>query len=574
MKRALRLLREQLLPNAIRERSFGRSNVADLGGVRFGGYRNAVGAVLVALLLVAAGSGGLIVFGSEEVSAQGPSSGEPRLEVFTPDAVLAPGETSELNIQIANDGRVSSGTPPELRETLTTARNVRVDVDDDGTPLNVRSGQQSVGTITENEPRNLPIVVEVPNDVDPGEYELEVELRYRHNAQINQGVVTNDRSRTVTRTITVDVDDGPRFALRNAETDAQVGDSGPMTVELENVGNERATDLSVALESSSARLSFGESPGESAAVGQLDPGETTTLEYDLTFGPRAALREYPLDATVTFEDADGLEGIDDRPTVNVTPNAKQSFAIDDVESTLRVGEDGDLRGTVTNTGPTTARSVVVQFAHESPNVIPIESDVAVGTLEPGESASFRLPIEINREAEAVPKAFDLAVQYRNADNELRRYGDVDAVADVAERRDEFLLSIPNREIQAGDSVLFDVEVTNNLDQTVTDLEAKLFTSSPLDSDEDEGYVEVLEPGETTTITFELSADSGAIPKTYPVSMDFRYDDERGTSTVSDTYRTAITVTEADDDGIPWALVGAVVVVVLLVAAFLYWRRSE
>jgi len=470
--------------------------------------------------------------------------------VFVADNTFTPGSTEELTLQVANDGEIRDGSSPETTETTTTARNVRVEVDEKRAPISVETGKTSIGSLGTEEPRDVPIEIDVPENAEPGTYEIEVELEYRQTRRIfTRGGIQGDRSRTVTRDVDIVIDDAARFELRELETSAQVADSGPLTAEIENVGGERATDITVELTSASQRVTFGESGSESASLAGLDPGETATIEYDLTFGERASLREYPLEATVSFEDPNGIPGTDARPMLDVTPVAKQTFAIDGIESTLRVGEDGDLYGTVTNTSPVTASSVVVRYDDEYPNIVPIERDVAVGTVEPGESADFRLPIELSREAEAVPKSVDMAVTYRNEDNELRQFDDVDAFVEVAEQRDEFLIDVDDRTVEAGSSTRIDIRVTNNLDQTVTDVEAKLFTDSPLSSGgDDEGYVETLAPDESVTITFEIAADAGTTPRTYPLQMDFRYDDERDNSKVSDTYRTAIDVTEATDRG--------------------------
>jgi hypothetical protein len=72
----------------------------------------------------------------------------------------------------------------------------------------------------------------------------------------------------------------------------------------------------------------------------------------------------------------------------------------------------------------------------------------------------------------------------------------------------------------------------------------------------------------------VSAASAATPRTYPLQLDFRYDDESGTSKISDTYRTAIVVTDAEEGGIPWLLVVGAVVLVVVVGGALYWRRRD
>jgi len=547
-------------------------------------------AVAVALLVVAAGvtaglapgAGGPAVAAAQAGAGGagggqggGVTAGEPGLRVFTPSPVVPAGGPAEVVVQVDNDGDLDLG-PPENREVVTTARNVEMRVSSpDDSPIEVKSGRQAVGAIPENQPRSVPIRVEIPEDVAPGEYELDVRLRYSHTERYSpRAGVVSEADRTVTRTVEVEVEERPRFELRNATTEARVGDADGMTVEVANVGSEAATDVTVALESTSGQVSFGGSPRESAGTDRLAPGESAVVEYDIAVRPGASVREYLFDGTVQFEDPSGVAGVDREPSVRVVPLPEQTFAVGDVESTLRVGEDGELRGTVTNTGPATARSVVVQYADESASAIPIEREVAVGTLEPDESASFALPIELTDEAEPIRKTVNLAIRYRNADGERRGYADVDATATVREARDEFLLRADGTEVAADGEATIELRVENNLDEPVRNVEAKLFTDDPLDADDDEAFVGSLAPGESTTLAFRVSAAASATRRTYPVQLDFRYDDADGTSQVSDTYRIPVDVTAAEEgSGPPPSLVALVVgLVVVAAAGVAYWRR--
>lgn len=502
-------------------------------------------------------------------------AGEPRLDVHVPDGTLTPGTSSQLEMQISNDGEVSLGSPSS-RDVVTAARNVRVDVEGEG-PVEIETNRQAIGTVTESEPRTVSVEVRVPESAETGEYELDVELEYSHTKRIEQAAgFMIDRDRTVTKSIDIEVDDGPRFDIETIEDDSQIGDTGTVTTEIENVGNERAEDLNVQLSTSSEQsgISFAGTPSVEASVDRLDPEETTRVEFDVTVDDGATARGYPIEADFEFDDTEGVRSSDSTRRLTITPDPKQRFSFDNVESTLRVGEEGELRGTVTNNGPRSVQSVVVRFTDDSPNIVPIENSVAVGSLEPGESESFELPIEVTEEAESVPRNFDMAVAYRNAENERRLFEDIDATADIDEQRDEFVLDIEDRELTAGGSTLVDVEVTNNLDETITDVEAKLFTDDPISSADDEGYIQELEAGETTTVTFRVNAGGETTPRTYPLQMDFRYDDGNGTSKVSDTYRTAIVVTESSDEGPPWLVVGGVIALVIIVGGGLYWGRGR
>ena len=501
---------------------------------------------------------------------QGLVRGSPELLVTTPDGTLTPGRTNELDLQISNDADMDVGTA-ETRPIVTTARNVRVTADAGGTPLTVETETLAVGSVTDDRPSEATLAVNVPEGVERGTYDIDVELAYSYTYQ-QSGGVTIDREKTVDATVEVDISNDARFEIVNVTTDARIGGEGTLEAQIENVGGETARDATVAFESASGGLAFGERTSDTARIDELTPGETATVAYEVGFSPGAPVREYALAGSVRFETPEGLQRADESISAGVVPGPEQEFSVGNVESDLYVGEEGDITGTVTNDGPDAARNVVVQFGGGSENVIPIETSVAVGTLAPGESGEFRLPVEIGEEAKAIGRTADIAVRYRNADLEARAYQDLELLYEVQPDREQFALGVEDREIDAGGQRSLEVTVTNNLDEPVENVEARLFADSPLDSGDDEGFVAELEPGESRTLTFDLSASGSATAKTYPVSFDFRYDDANGNSQLSDTTRIPITVVESEG-GFPVGLgLGALAVIVVISAGAYVLRR--
>ncbi|QAU12152.1 exo-alpha-sialidase [Halorubrum sp. BOL3-1] len=539
---------------------------------------------LTALVVVSLFVSGTVAVAGAPVAAQSTGAvqqqggttlrGSPDLAVSVAEPTINVGETNSVSLQVTNDGDLDLG-PSSSRAVVTTARNVRVEADADDTPLTVETGTVAIGSVTENKPGSAPIGVSVPSDVEPGTYDVDVEVQYSHTDQ-QSGNVVYDREETVDTEVTVEVSDDARFEITNVTTDARVGDQGTLEAEVENIGADTATDATVTLESASAGLAFGESPRDSARINRLEPDETTTVIYDVGFAPGAPVRDYALDGTVTFDTSEGYQRVDESPSASVRPGAEQQFSIDNVESDLYVGEQGDLRGTVTNDGPASARNVVVQYAEQSPNVVPIERSVAVGTLDAGESAEFRLPIEIGDEAEAVARTADVAVQYRTAELERRAYQDLEFLFDIAPERDQFDVTVANRTLETGSDRTLSVEVTNNLDETVSDVEARLFADDPIATgNTDTGYAQTIEPGETVTMTFDLSATGSATPgSTYPISFDFRYDDVNGDSQLSDTIRVPIDVTDSEGGGLPIGLIAVASLVVVAAGGTAVWYRRR
>ena len=491
----------------------------------------------MAVLLISAG----FVASLGSAQAQSATGGDPDLEAYAPDPTLTPGAASTLTVQIANDASTRYDSPPE-RERVTTARNVRVELDAGDAPLTVDTAEHSVGSITENEPRSVPFAVDVPEDAEPGTYEVDVEMTYSYTSFRRADTGENERTHTVTETIDVEIDDAPQFRLTTAVDDGlQVGETGPFAVTVENVGGETARNVAVSLTSPSSMVGFDGQRSDVARIDELAPGETAEATYEAGVKSDAPVRQYELDGAVRYTDPQGINARDADLSVGVEPAAEQDFSLDLVDGALRVDQEGAVTVRVTNDGPRIATDVAIDLAREYPTLRLLEGSVSAGTLAPGESGTVRLPIAATRDAEAVEKSLDMRVQYRTAADEQRYDDDVSLVTPIAPRRDDFRVSVSDPTIGVDSSRLIDVEVTNNRNQTLTDIEASLGTSDPLDSDDDDGYVRSLDPGESATLTFELAATADANPKTYAASIDFRYDDERGKSMMSEAYQVPIEV---------------------------------
>ena len=535
-------------------------------------------AVLLIFVVVISGTIALAgIGGAQSIATSGTAQGEPDLDVHLPQDTVLPGERSQIDIQLSNNGKMDWGSA-NYQEIVTSARNVRVEMEAEG-PLEVQGGEMAIGTVTTNKPRNVPLTLKVPVGTDPGTYDIDIDIKYLYTDTLWLGSTRVDEdTESISKSVEVEVDNAPRFSIENATTDVRIGDRDTMAVTLENTGSQTAEDVRLSLESSSAKFLFGQSKADTSRVSTLEPGSNTTLKYDVTVPPEASLREFSLSGTVQYTDPDGLTGVHEGLSTGVTPLPEQTFDVGSIESTLRVGEDGEITGTIKNTGPEDVGSVVVRYADDAATLIPIEQSAAVGSLDSGESASFSLPIEVNSEAEDGSKSIDMAVSYRNTDDEKRLYDKLEVLADVAPERDQFEVALTDRTIESGGSTTISVEVTNNLDETVSDVEGRLFADDPLDTGStDTGYVESLEPGETATMIFELTAESSAVAeKSYPISFDFRYDDADGDSKLSDTTRVAMTVVEPTDDGsgLPLPLIGGGIVLIVLIGGGYYYLRDQ
>lgn len=367
------------------------------------------------------------------------------------------------------------------------------------------------------------------------------------------------------------------FTVVDSESDLAVDSEGPVTLTIRNDGPIDVRDASVTITSESSALVFGGSASASQYIGSWAPGETREVGVEATATTDAESRSYSLQASVGYEDREGDTGQSGTLQfgASLDPEAYE-FRSSNVSSSLRVGEEGTLSGTITNVGDRRADSVVIAFESESQNVSPLEQEYSVGRLNRGQSKDFSFDIEISEGAEPGPKQFTLRPSYRNTDDERRQAESFDVRRRVGQQRDTFGVSVTNNTIERGGGRVVEVTVTNAGDDPVSDVSAAVFADDPVTVDDGEAFASEIAPGDSETFAFDLSAGGDALTKSYPIEMDFEYDDSEGDTTLSSGYRFAVDVTEPDDSagsGLPVVVIGvALVAVVAAVGGYFRYGR--
>ena len=590
----------------------------------------------------------------------------PDVDVYVPDRTLQPGQTQQLTLQIAND-------PQNGQESVRAAGNVRVQVRSGGTPIEVKSGEQFLGALQNGQMKPVNVQVSVPADIEGGRYELPVTLKYRDGYDAIEREVD----------AVVKIDKRPRFEVVNSSTTAPVGGQGSISVALKNVGDQDAGESVVTLTSASGDITFGQTNSAKRFVGEWPTGEIRTVTYDAAVGSSADARDYTMQANVNYQGPDGIAGKSRALSFGVAPLPEQTFAVDNVTSSLSVGQRGTISGTVTNTGTLTADNAVIVFQSTDPAIRPVGSEYAIGSLEPNESTDFKFDVRVNGStdagprqfsvlmryrnadddrlesqpidvrarvepqradfeietvestlrvgeegtirgevvnagdapvtnavltfqtssstvtpveneyalgdlqpgdsaefafdtdisgsADAGPRQFSFRVRYRNADNVQQRSGSIDVRTTVAEQSPEFRVERVNSSVSAGGSDQLRLRVTNARRQELSDISAKLYTEAPLSSSDDEAFIDSLGPNESEEIVFSVAAGGSALEKDYPVKLDFQYEDGEGDTTISDTYQIPVSVTQSDGGGVSLPI-AAVVALLAVGGGLVYYRR--
>lgn len=485
--------------------------------------------------------------------------GSPSFELSAQDNRVAPGESVNLRISVSNGGEIWNAGPQDMETRVQTARNTRFRVRESSLhdDIALRSGSVLRGTVPPGIIEPISYQLEFDEDIDTGRYNVPIEISYDWTRRITRTAGGSESyhefSTSERKTVQVVVEDQARFQLVDSESDGvAAGGAGELDLEVENTGTDVARDAVLHVTSGGQGLFFGgiSSPRESTTVSlpEMQPGDTEEVSIRVGAESDQSPGSYPVEANVEFRNQAGVDRMSRTMRASVDVKQEQEFTVSEIESGLRVGDEGDFVGNITNTGPEDVDDAVLVFASEDRNVNPSDTEYALGDLEVGEERRFRYRVSVSSEAEYGPKQSTLQVRYRN---EFDDRSEQDVVVDynVDQSQDEFDVD-SDVTLTPGESGEVEVEITNQRDETLENVQAKIFTDSPLSSSDDEAYVESIEPGENATLVFAISAAAGATPKSYSASMDFRYDDQRGDTKISDTYRVPVQVEGGGEGGFP------------------------
>ncbi|WP_277554657.1 COG1361 S-layer family protein [Halobaculum limi] len=466
--------------------------------------------------------------------------GEPDIDVFLPDNTVSPGEERRLVVQVANGGTVDDeglDTPPSGSEAVTTARNVRVELEDGDAPVTVNTAETALGDLQAGSVAEVGFDIVVDEDADPGVYDLDVTVEYDYTEEI-----TNDDSERESEQDTFEVElvvteDG-RFVVRSVDEDLQVGETGPVEIDLRNVGEEDLRDATVTVRSPNADLTLGGGADSSTrSVGDWDDGDTETITVDATLAPDAATQEYPLELTVSYTDENGNRETSGVLVVTIDPDDAQSFDVTDVESTLSVGQEGRVSGTVVNDGPRDVETAVLRITETDDNLQPRERLVVLGDLEEDDEADFSIPASVLDTAQPGPRRFVVVIEYVTADGDRRESDPITVIADVSSETERFELTTVDARLQANDDGPLVLTIVNRGDETLTDATVSLTSQSPAlaigESSEDTRFVGRWRPGEQRVVRYVVDAGDEAGGQTYAFEASVEFTDEEGQSRQSD-----------------------------------------
>lgn len=369
-------------------------------------------------------------------------------------------------------------------------------------------------------------------------------------------------------------DEVPHISAYAPQGSVEPGSQTTLTIQLVN-GGDGDTDVQTAdvvrttLEARDAPLTVRTG---TTVVPRIVDGGVATVDFQIDVDKDAEPGTYELPVKVTYEHDDSVTTKTLSVTIEVEEKAR--FEITDENAGLSIGDEGTVSFTVENVGSKTAHDAVVLYTGHGQNLHYDEIEFAIGDLEPGETTDVTYTVEVSDGAGAGPRRLSHVVEYVDDDETALKSTPLYAHVTVEKKQALFAVDPRETSVTAGSGTAITFEVTNQGETTISNINAKLFVENPLSSSDDQAYIDELGPGESASVTFQVAASGSAFEKSYPVSVDFQYDNADGETKLSDTYRVPIGVTIPEETGLPMTTIyaGLAALGLVLVLGFTWMRR--
>lgn len=401
---------------------------------------------------------------------------------------------------------------------------------------------------------------------------FEIIVDYRENGvdQESRSVVTG-----------VSVSEERRFG-NELKTDSllRAGETRTVTIELEN---HRYGDVSNAVVVPQIPDEDAEIAGELTHryVGTWEEGTSQIVNITVTVDEDAPADTLPIQSVVRYETTNELTRESASITGGVDVVRQQKVSIETTETEIFVGEDGIIEGTITNEGDEPVNDLLIRPEQTEVEQLPVAGDGSnidirednyyIGSLEPNETTEFELTLSVSGQAEPGPRVIALQTEYENIENDRYTTSPSYLNFNVASERDAFAIELTEASVPVDGTAPLRFELTNKLNEPVTDVQAQLFSNDPLESDDDQAFVSQIEPNETVTMEFTIGADASAAEKAYPAEVDFQYTDANGDTQLSNVYTIPVDVTAEERN---WLQIAVIIAILTVGAATLVFRYRE
>ncbi len=341
----------------------------------------------------------------------------------------------------------------------------------------------------------------------------------------------------------------PRFEATAPEPELQPGVEQQLTVQLLNDAEDPEdtvkTATNVQVEASGGSTPLTVVSGQ-RSIAEMRDGVATTVSFRVEVPSDARGGTYNLPVTVTYE-YDG----DKRETTTVTAHVsipeRPIFTISDVESDLYREETGLVTVTLRNDGSLPAESTSVSVTSRTHAVAvggSQRTEVFVGSLAAGQETSFVLPVTAKGVVGGDSYTLELIPTYQNQ-NDISAQAPPQSIGVTPDTGTRFEIRRVDSSVAVGESGTLSITVRNVGDSVVRDATLGLDAGSPDLTFEGQPstvrFVGEWEPGETRTVTADVTATGATESGDRAISASISFDHDQGVRSTSGPYEVPVSV---------------------------------
>ncbi len=221
---------------------------------------------------------------------------------------LHPGDETVITLLIENEGTVSNfylneSTAAAL-QLVTTAKDLRVQVEDDWVPIKVKSDNPVlIGDLPAGRVAKAVFKVKVDENAKLGEYRVPVKLKYTKVTYSNAGtgvIVTYSVDEVDTEYVTINITKRDYdFSVKSIDSNLKTNRKGIVNVVIQNTGLNKICDAVLILNTTPPLIT--DPKAMSAYLGDLSPGETAKAEFKVYVTEGALNQTYPATLILKFK---------------------------------------------------------------------------------------------------------------------------------------------------------------------------------------------------------------------------------------------------------------------------------
>jgi hypothetical protein len=335
---------------------------------------------------------------------------------------FSPGEEVTLPVAIQNSGLLQYvfTYPNQITaaDLPNSAKLMMVTLDPGNSPLIIKSDPQMVGDLPGGEKLLVNFKVKIPEDTAGDTYILPLTIQYTYLAHADQygtdalQYFYKTTSTTLELPVKIQQEVIPAIVSVNADQ-LNAGTQGYLNISLKNIGNLNGTEATVQL------LGNGNSPvvpvASSVYIGDFPKDSVIQLNYTVSVSKDAIATSYPVNLTVTYQNADGTRLTSDPLVIGVPVSGKIDFTVVSPPPQVNPGTKKTIAVSYRNSGTATVYGAEAHLFTTDPFTTTDDTSY-LGDMAPGDTRNAYFDITVNSDGTLKDYALDSEIRYRDALN--------------------------------------------------------------------------------------------------------------------------------------------------------------